>query len=34
MPYIGFPDYEAKLDAVRRQSFAGFELQRVSARQP
>jgi cation diffusion facilitator CzcD-associated flavoprotein CzcO len=28
MPYIGFPDYSAKLDAVRKEAFAGFELQR------
>ena len=28
MPYIGFPDYTAKLEDVRTEHFAGFELQR------
>jgi len=28
MPYIGFPDYSAKLESVRAANFAGFALQR------
>lgn len=28
MPYIGFPDYTTKLEDVRAEHFAGFELQR------
>ena len=28
MPYVGFPDYTAKLDAIRLGHFPGFELQR------